>query len=143
LRTSIERRIADRHLDGFVHVLGEREDVEHIFGGVDVFVLTSDDEGVPGVLIEAQMAGCPVVAPPIGGVRDVIEDGVTGTITARTDASEMAIAVVDLLDDRERRTRMADAARVRASRFTTSRAARIYADCLSELLNCDLTVRDE
>ncbi|HYL52024.1 MAG TPA: glycosyltransferase [Acidimicrobiia bacterium] len=143
LRASIERRVADRHLDGFVHVLGEREDVEHIFGGVDVFVLTSDDEGVPGVLIEAQMAGCPVVAPPIGGVRDVIEDGVTGTITARTDASEMAIAVVDLLDDRERRTRMVDAARARASRFTTSRAARIYADCLAELVNCDLTVRDE
>jgi len=143
LRASIEGRVADRRLDGFVHVLGEREDVEHIFGGVDVFVLTSDDEGVPGVLIEAQMAGCPVVAPPIGGVRDVIEDGVTGTITARTDASEIAVAVVDLLADRERRTRMADAARVRASRFTTSRAARVYADCLTGLLNCDLTVREE
>lgn len=143
LRASIERRVADRHLDGFVHVLGEREDVEHIFGGVDVFVLTSDDEGVPGVLIEAQMAGCPVVAPPIGGVRDIIEDGVTGTITARTDASEIALAVVDLLDERDRRARMTDAARVRASRFTTSRAARIYADCLAELVNCDLTVRDE
>jgi len=68
---------------------------------------------------------------------------VTGTITARTDASEIAVAVVDLLADRERRTRMADAARVRASRFTTSRAARVYADCLTGLLNCDLTVREE
>ncbi len=143
LRATFEGEVADRVLGAYVHVLGEREDVEHIFGGVDVFVLTSDDEGIPGVLIEAQMAGCPVVAPLIGGVRDVIEDGVTGTITAHADAVEIAHGVVELLGDSQRRARMADAARRRASRFTSSRAAGIYAQNLSGLLTDGLRLRQE
>jgi glycosyltransferase involved in cell wall biosynthesis len=143
LRATFEGDVADRVLGAYVHVLGEREDVEHIFGGVDVFVLTSDDEGIPGVLIEAQMAGCPVVAPLIGGVRDVIEDGVTGTITAHADAVEIARGVVELLGEPQRRARMADAARRRASQFTSSRAAGIYAQYLSGLLTDGLRLRQE
>jgi glycosyltransferase involved in cell wall biosynthesis len=143
LRATLERHVADRDLGAYVHVLGEREDVERVFGGVDVFVLTSDDEGIPGVLIEAQMAGCPVVAPRIGGVRDVIEDGVTGTITAHADALEIAHGVVELLGDPPRRVRMADAARQRASQFTSSRAAAIYAQYLAGLLTDGLRLPQE
>jgi glycosyltransferase involved in cell wall biosynthesis len=143
LRATLEGDVAERLLGAYVHVLGEREDVEHVFGGVDVFVLTSDDEGIPGVLIEAQMAGCPVVAPLIGGVRDVIEDGVTGTITPHADALEIAHGVAELLGDAQRRMRMTDAARRRASQFTSSRAAAIYAQHLTGLLTDGLRLRQE
>jgi glycosyltransferase involved in cell wall biosynthesis len=143
LRAALEGQVAERLLDAYVHVLGEREDVEHIFGGIDVFVLTSDHEGIPGVLIEAQMAGCPVVAPLIGGVRDVIEDGVTGTITAHSDPTEIAHGVVELLGDPERRTRMVEAARRRASQFTSSRAAAIYEQYLTGLLTDGLRLPHE
>ncbi len=143
MRAALEDQVAERLLDAYVHVLGEREDVEHIFGGIDVFVLTSDHEGIPGVLIEAQMAGCPVVTPLIGGVRDVIEDGVTGMITAHSDPKEIAHGVVELLGDRERRTRMVEAARRRASQFTSSRAAAIYEQHLTGLLTDGLRLPHE
>ncbi len=143
LRAALEDQVAERLLDTYVHVLGEREDVEHIFGGIDVFVLTSDHEGIPGVLIEAQMAGCPVVTPLIGGVRDVIEDGVTGMITAHSDPKEIAHGVVELLGDQQRRTRMVEAARRRASQFTSSRAAAIYEQYLTGLLTDGLRLPHE
>ncbi len=143
LRAELEGQIADRQLGGYAHVLGEREDVEHIFGGIDVFVLTSDDEGVPGVLIEAQMAGCPVVVPPVGGVGDVIDDGVTGTITAHADARELAVGVVALLHHPDRRLRMSEAARRHASQFSASRVAAVYAQHLTGLLTDDLRLSQE
>ena len=83
LRASVEQRVAERGLQQFVTLLGHRDDIEWIYGGVDLIVITSESEGVPGVVIEAQMAGCPVVSFPVGSVADVIDDLETG-IVART-----------------------------------------------------------
>ena len=67
--------------------------------GVDLLLLTSEAEGIPGVAIEALMAGCPVVTVPVGSVAEVVEDGVTGVVMATADPAAMAAAVVSLLDD--------------------------------------------
>ena len=75
-----------------VHVLGDRNDIPRILAAIDVFILTSDSEGLPGVLIEAQMAGCPVVTVPVGGVRDLVDDGETGIVTDDLDPGELAAA---------------------------------------------------
>ena len=80
----------------FVHVLGHRDDIPQILAAIDVFILTSDAEGLPGVVIEAQMAGCPIVTVPVGGVRDLVDDGETGIV------------------DRQPRSRRAGGARRRA-----------------------------
>ena len=68
-------------------MLGERRDVGAVLGGIDLLVSTSAAEGVPGVLIEALMAGCPVVAVRVGGVATVVEDGVTGILVDAGDVT--------------------------------------------------------
>ena len=133
LRARFEQEVARRDLGSSVHVLGARDDIAHLLAAIDVLILTSDSEGLPGVLIEAQMAGCPIVTVPVGGVRDVVDDGETGVVTEEVDQAELAGRVVDLLRDPLLRGRLGERARRRAVRFSSSRAAGTYAARLAEI----------
>ena len=133
LREEFERDVARRGLSGSVHVLGSRDDIAQLLAAIDVLILTSDAEGLPGVLIEAQMAGCPIVTVPVGGVREVVDDGETGVVTEAVDANELADRVVDLLRDPKLRSRLGERARRRAVRFSSSAAAGTYAERLTEI----------
>lgn len=135
LREPLLETVHARGLDQLVHVLGYRSDVEHVLAGLDLMLLTSDDEGIPGVAIEAQMAGCPVVTFPVGGVSAVVEDGSTGVVLDEPDTALMSDRVVELLRDTPRRRRLGDEGRRRAKQFTTAHAAAEYEARLSELLD--------
>ncbi|MGH9228294.1 MAG: glycosyltransferase [Acidimicrobiales bacterium] len=111
-----------------VRFLGHRDDVERVFGGVDLALLTSEAEGIPGVAIEALMAGCPMVTVPVGGVAQVVEDGVTGVVLDSFEPDDMAQAVVRLLDDGDALEAMSRSSRLRTDRFSASAAAATYAD---------------
>jgi glycosyltransferase involved in cell wall biosynthesis len=133
LRVAFERRIAELGLDDNVTMLGHRDDPEMVFGGADLTLITSRAEGVPGVAIEAQMAGCPVVTFLVGAVEDVVEDGVTGAVVPEPDAIQMAERISSFLVDPERLQSMSVAASARASVFTTSTTASLYAARFAQL----------
>lgn len=134
-RAAFEADAARRGVAGAVHLLGERPDVEWVLAGVDLLVLVSDAEGIPGVVIEAQMAGCPVVTYPLGGVEAVVADGETGVVTARAEPAAVAAAVRDLLGNDELRARLGARAAARArAEFSTARAAERYEAALRGLL---------
>lgn len=132
-RPIVEARIAACGLEGHVTMLGHRDDPELIFGGADLALITSRSEGVPGVAIEAQMAGCPVVTFLVGGVEDVVEDLVTGVIVPWPEPLLMGKTVAGLLDDPGRLGSMSAAAREQADTFTVARSAAVYAAVLDEL----------
>ena len=106
LRPELEAEVARQGLDRLVTFLGHRSDVEAVLGGVALALLTSEAEGIPGVAIEALMSGCPLVAFAVGGVDQVVEDGVTGVLIEGDDPSDMADAVSSLLDRDDVRTAM-------------------------------------
>jgi glycosyltransferase involved in cell wall biosynthesis len=93
-RIAQARGIADR-----TRFLGWRRDLPTIYGATDVFLLTSRNEGTPVALIEALAAGVPGVSTDVGGVRDVIEDGVSGVLAPPGDARALASGVSALLRD--------------------------------------------
>lgn len=108
LLEDLERWI--RPIRGSFHLLGWRADVETVYAGADVVLLTSDNEGAPLSLIEAGMAGIPVVSTRVGSVAEVVRDGDTGLLAApRVD--ELAAHVVRLLSDRALAHRMGRSAR--------------------------------
>ncbi|MBX3315007.1 MAG: glycosyltransferase [Actinobacteria bacterium] len=113
--------VADR-----VHLLGHRDDVPMLLAGFDVFVLTSGDEGVPGVVIEAAMAGCPVVTHRLGGVADVVVDGVTGRVVDDDDVQVVAAAVAEVLSDDAFARQLSAAALARSEAFSMAAVARRY-----------------
>jgi glycosyltransferase involved in cell wall biosynthesis len=97
-----------------IEILGSRTDVPELLRRADVLLFPSlpTGEGMPGVLIEAGLSGVPAVSTPVPGAATVIRDGLTGLIVDDTVAS-MAAAVVQLLDDPDRRAAMGAAARSR------------------------------
>jgi glycosyltransferase involved in cell wall biosynthesis len=133
LRTQLRREIRERGLGTTVTLLGHRSDVERVYGGLDVLLLTSDDEGIPGVAVEAQMAGCPVVTFPLGGVNSVVENGRTGFVLARPDTELMADQTLRLLREPGLRDRFGNEARSAAERFTTNHSAEQYGAHLAQL----------
>jgi glycosyltransferase involved in cell wall biosynthesis len=133
VRATFEREVRDRGLQESVTSLGHRPDIEQLFGGMDLLLITSDVEGIPGVAIEAQLAGCPVVTFPTGGVGAAVEDGVTGVVVDRPDTALMAEHVLDLLRHHERRERFGAEGRRRADTFSTARVADEYSARLTEL----------
>jgi glycosyltransferase involved in cell wall biosynthesis len=104
------RAIADRLVwAGFM-----REVADVCFAS-DVVMLTSDNEGTPVSLIEAQAAAVPVVCTDVGGVRSAVRDGATGVIVAADDVAGLAAAVDRLLDDPQLASRFGAAGRTYAS----------------------------
>jgi glycosyltransferase involved in cell wall biosynthesis len=115
------RGVARRHLSG-VHFYGwaPPEDVLQILAGLDALLLTSRQEGLPYVLLEAMTAGCPVLATAVGGIPEVIEDGRTGFLVAPGDVAAAAQAILALARDPERAAGIGEAARRRAKDYPLS-----------------------
>ncbi|MEQ4717348.1 glycosyltransferase [Nonomuraea sp. B19D2] len=92
------------------HLVGWRKDVETVYAASDVVLLTSDNEGTPLTLIEAQMAGTPVVSTRVGSVAEVVQDERTGLLSS-TDPAALAEQTVRIISDPLLAHRLGEAAR--------------------------------
>jgi glycosyltransferase involved in cell wall biosynthesis len=113
LRAQVEREVEERGLGPVVRVLGTRSDVGDLLSASDVMILASKVEGMPGCLVEAGMVGIPAVATDVAGVREVIEDGVTGYVVPAGAHAELARRTIELLTDDPLRDRFGRAAEER------------------------------
>jgi glycosyltransferase involved in cell wall biosynthesis len=86
---------------------GFRLDIADVCFASDVVMLTSDNEGTPVSLIEAQAAAVPVVGTDVGGVRSAVLDEKSGQIVPADDESTLATAAASILDDSQRAHGMA------------------------------------
>jgi glycosyltransferase involved in cell wall biosynthesis len=102
-----------KEADAAMLLLGRRENVYEILKSADVFLLTSAREGMPNVIMEAMLAGLPVVATRVGGVPDLIENGVHGYLHDVGDIAGMAQSLEQLLNDPVLRQKMGNAGRAR------------------------------
>jgi glycosyltransferase involved in cell wall biosynthesis len=110
-RAALEARASTLRLGDRVRFLGHRRDVPSLLAASDLFVLPSLYEGFPLSVLEAMVAGVPVVATAIGGTDEVVRDGETGTLVPPADPAALASAIARTLGDRERASRLALAAR--------------------------------
>ncbi|MFN2594740.1 MAG: glycosyltransferase family 4 protein [Actinomycetota bacterium] len=122
LQTELERRVTEAGIADRFKLLGWRDDVSDLVAAADVFCLSSVWEGVPLAAQEAIALDTPVVATDVGGMRDLIEDGVSGRLVPAGDPRSLAAAISDVLDDPERAAGFARAAKAHLSEeFSTSR----------------------
>lgn len=101
-----------------VTMLGRRDDVPTLLSRADIFVFPSlvEGEGMPGVLIEAALAGLPIVATNVPGASTVIDHASTGFVVEVDDFEALVKAIIRLMDDRGLRNAMGKEARKRAMR---------------------------
>ncbi len=110
-RSRLEGLAAELGLGDRVRFLGWRRDLARVYADLDVVVLTSASEGSPVSLIEGMAAGRAIVATRVGGVPDLVEDGVTGALVPPEAPAALAAAVTRLLADPERRRALGKAGR--------------------------------
>ncbi len=110
-RPALEALARRHHLRGAVRFLGTVDDPAPHLRAADVVALSSASEGVPLTLLEAMALGKPVVAPAVGGIPDVVVDGVHGRLARPTDLASLAAALADVLADPARAAAMGAAAR--------------------------------
>jgi glycosyltransferase involved in cell wall biosynthesis len=135
LRKEVEKYILKNGLSKKVFLLGEREDVPEILVNSDVFVLPSRWEGLPFTIIEAMMAGLPVIASKVGGVPELVDDGITGFLVPPGDYRSLAQAIQKLVDDKNLREVMGKNGREKALKLFTvermlSETAKVYDEVL-------------
>jgi glycosyltransferase involved in cell wall biosynthesis len=115
LRDELHTSPDARALAGRLTWAGFRRDMPAVCAASDVVVLTSDNEGTPVSLIEAQAAAVPVVGTDVGGVRSAVLHGETGLLAAVDDVDGFAGAVLRILRDSALASRYAAAGRAHAS----------------------------
>src|SRR5438093_2853027 len=137
LRGELEEQRSRLGLQKIVELAGAREEAEVLewWRRASVAVLTSENEGMPVCLMEAAACGVPTVATAVGGVSELVADGVTGFLVSPGDTAALAAALQKLLQDFSLAARMGTSARRRAeAHFSVRRQV----DCLlalwSELL---------
>lgn len=134
LRGDLEQATAALGLRERVHFVGWWMDIPAAISDIDVMVLTSRNEGTPVSLIEASAGGRPVVSTDVGGVRSVVQDGVTGFVVPSGDEYAVASAVSTLLQNAALRRKMGKAGRAFVGeRFSSSRLIADVKDLYEEL----------
>lgn len=120
LRAEVETQIDQLGLREAVIITGWQRDLTTAYADMDVFVISSVNEGTPVTIIEALSAGCPVVATRVGGLPDLLEGGRFGTLTPSGDRDALAAGILATLDTPPDTT---DAQRAMLNRYGIDRLA--------------------
>jgi len=136
-RKTLEELSAGLGIEDKVRFIGNREDIPQIMSCLDITVLpsTSHLEGLSRVIIEAMACAKPVIATDTGGNPEAVEDGKTGILVPPGDPDGLALAILELARDADKRKRMGEAGRKRAEQLfsiemNVDRIEKIYEEIL-------------
>lgn len=98
-RRSLQKRARELDCDSSVYFAGRRDDVPDLLDAMDIFVFPSHHEGLPGALLEAMIAGLPIITTPVDGNSELIENNVTGLFFPAHDEKVLSLRLATLLSD--------------------------------------------
>ncbi len=110
-RQQLEILIKKLGLSGRVELLGHVDDVMTLLGNWDIYVQSSLSEGFGITVIEAMLAGKPVIVTPVGSLSELVNDGKTGIISSGTSPESLAAALKLVIDNKELANRVRIAGR--------------------------------
>jgi glycosyltransferase involved in cell wall biosynthesis len=96
-----------------VRFAGNRDDVPQLLADADIFVLATKWEGLPLSILEAMRAGLPTIATGVGGVEEMVTDGVNGYLTERGNVEQLRTRIRTLISSRQLQESMGRQARAR------------------------------
>jgi len=121
LRAEVEAEITRLGLAGVVHLAGYRTDADALLARADVATLSSREEGMGSVLLDASLFGLPIAATDAGGIPEVVVHGETGLVVPRERPEALGGAIARLLLDRALAQQLGDGARARVADFSIER----------------------
>lgn len=120
-KEQLQQAVADNGLSDRFHFLGFRDDLPVVMRSLDVLVAPSWSESFGRVVVEGQAAGCPVVGTNVGGIPEIIQDGVNGLLAPPRDPASLAAAIVQLATDAALRAKLRTMGLRSAQRFNIQR----------------------
>lgn len=102
LEQAMQKKAESLKIKDYVTFLGLRDDIPKILNALDIFVLPSLWEGLGISLLEAQAVGIPIIATDVDGIKEAVQNGKTGVLIPPANAETMAIAIIDLLQNKNK-----------------------------------------
>tara|TARA_B100001113_G_scaffold109330_1_gene88543 strand:+ start:3397 stop:5928 length:2532 start_codon:yes stop_codon:yes gene_type:complete len=99
MENSVRKWIKEIKMENKIKVVGEKSDVAGWLTQMDIFLLTSASEGLPNAVIEAQGFGVPVVSTDVGGVSEIVMQGVTGELFNDEDTESVVEIILSLVEN--------------------------------------------
>ena len=134
LENDIKEKVASSGLTENVKFLGLQDDVYKYLVDADIFILPSRYEGMPITLIEAMGTGLPIIATPVGGVPDMIQNSISGLLV-ESSAYNLSSAIINLLEDGNLRKKLGENAEKDSKRFSSMTMAKNYIDIYNNVQN--------
>ena len=132
----LKNRVKEKNVEHCCRFLGFRKDINALYSAADAFILSSRSEGLPMVVLEAMMAGLPVVATRVGGVPNAVRNH--GLLVAVEDPLELAHAMMRLLSDNNLADKLGRAGMIHAqSTYGMDHMVEQYISCFHNLLEND------
>ena len=137
IREKIRKKIKEEGLTNYITDLGYQKDNQNFFKAVDILVVPSTlPDPLPTVVLEAMSFAKPVVGTALGGITEMINEGVTGFLIHPDDAKDSADIIEKLIDDPSLRQRMgATGYEVLRTRFSPERYKSLILESVTRTLN--------
>jgi glycosyltransferase involved in cell wall biosynthesis len=134
LREATHALARELGMDEHILFLGSRDDVPRVLQALDVFVMTSSNEGTPNAAMEAMACGLPCVLTDTGDCKDLVAEGETGFVASVGDVEALAGYILRLAGDAPLRRRLGDAGHTRVQAYDVHTMAQQYAALYDELM---------
>ncbi|MFM7008099.1 MAG: glycosyltransferase family 4 protein, partial [Betaproteobacteria bacterium] len=105
----VVQKVSDLDIAGQTHLMGTRKDVPNLLIGMDLFCLATKEEAGGTVFVEAAAHGLATIGTNVGGVGEMVVDGVTGLLVPKDDVSALRQAITRLIDDPALRKKLGQA----------------------------------
>jgi L-malate glycosyltransferase len=126
-RGKLQSLIEEYGLQQSFTLIGHTEDMDYFYKDLDLYINTSIHEGIPMSILEAMSYGLPVIAPEVGGISEIISDGVEGYLISSRDPEDFAERCIRVFENRQLRAKMSNAARQKVIKeFSMERMAEQY-----------------
>lgn len=124
-------------IESNIHFLGRRDDIPELLQIFDIFVLPSLNEGMGRVILEAMAAGKPVIATRVGGIPEIVKDGITGILVPPENPDFLAEAIISLIKNRDLGEKFGLEGKMRLdSKFTSQAMVERIEQLYDELISC-------
>lgn len=121
-------------------IVNSDEKLSEIYASADIFILSSLEDNLPNTMLEAMSCGTPVIGFDIGGIPDLVKNGITGFVTSEKDLTVMANKIIELVFNHELRQKMSENCRqLMVNNHALHIQADTYVNLYRELLKNNLS----
>lgn len=117
-KSNLEEKIRELNLEDKVKILNFTKDIEKYYLKASIYALSSRTEGFPMVLLEAMSYGIPCISFDLSGAKEIINDGIDGTLVPKYNIEEFADKLKYMMDNYEVRVKYGENAKVNIERFS-------------------------